>query len=172
MRRLLQISFLGITDMALFSCKPEYKNLKTEFRNPSNEYRPQPFWWLNGEITPEGIAEQLKNFCDIDCFGGVSPIVLSGPTKEVAIENRARAMAEIAANPAPSGQAEPNRPGMGNFALRRAGRVGTIPEFSKANLSLKNGILTPVILADGRNLKIQKMHKETTAPKYILHSIR
>ncbi len=46
--------------------------LKKAFRNPSNEFRPQPFWHLNGALTDEHIERQLTEARDKAGFGGVA----------------------------------------------------------------------------------------------------
>ena len=33
----------------------EGKEMEAKFISPPNEYRPQPFWHINGELTKEGI---------------------------------------------------------------------------------------------------------------------
>ena len=42
-----------------------------EFVNPSNSYRPQPFWHMNGEMSEERLLKQMQNAYLKDGFGGV-----------------------------------------------------------------------------------------------------
>lgn len=42
------------------------------FRNPPVDYRPVPFWHLNGTLTTEGIYEQVGDAYRKDGFGGVT----------------------------------------------------------------------------------------------------
>ena len=37
------------------------RNLGKEFADPSDIYRPQPFWHINGTLTTEGIRKQLSD---------------------------------------------------------------------------------------------------------------
>lgn len=53
------------------------KEMRADFANPPNMYRPQPFWHMNGELTKEGIYEQLTNAYQKDGFGGVSILPLT-----------------------------------------------------------------------------------------------
>ena len=46
--------------------------LKEAFRDPANEFRPQPFWHLNGALTSEHINRQLTEARDKAGFGGVA----------------------------------------------------------------------------------------------------
>ena len=40
-------------------------------------YRPQPFWHINGELTKEGIYEQITDAHRKDGFGGVAILPLT-----------------------------------------------------------------------------------------------
>lgn len=63
----------------LFSCA-EGNQLKKDFSNPPNKYRPMPFWHLNGHLTTEGITKQITEAKDIAGFGGVTVLpVTAGP---------------------------------------------------------------------------------------------
>lgn len=46
--------------------------LKHKFQNPPNDYRPMPFWHINGELTTEGVYEQVRDAYEKDGFGGVA----------------------------------------------------------------------------------------------------
>lgn len=53
------------------------KEMRTDFINPPNKYRPQPFWHINGELTKEGIYEQITDAYQKDGFGGVAILPLT-----------------------------------------------------------------------------------------------
>ena len=67
--------FLSFTTVGLA------QNIKTawerEFANPSGDYRPQPFWHMNGEMTEERLMQQMKNAYLKDGFGGVTILPVS-----------------------------------------------------------------------------------------------
>jgi len=47
------------------------------FKIPPDEYKPMPFWHINGEMTTEGIWKQMKDARDLAGFTGVSVLPLS-----------------------------------------------------------------------------------------------
>ncbi|MEI7829956.1 MAG: glycosyl hydrolase [Prolixibacteraceae bacterium] len=51
--------------------------LWNDFKNPPNDYRPVPFWHLNGTLTTSGISDQLNNAYLKDGFGGVAILPVS-----------------------------------------------------------------------------------------------
>lgn len=53
------------------------KEMRTNFVTPPNMYRPQPFWHINGELTKEGIYEQITDAYQKDGFGGVAILPLT-----------------------------------------------------------------------------------------------
>lgn len=53
------------------------KEMQTNFVNPPNAYRPQPFWHINGELTKKGIYEQITDAYQKDGFGGVAILPLT-----------------------------------------------------------------------------------------------
>lgn len=57
----------------LFSCSP---SLEQKFENPPQEYKPMPFWHINGEMTTEGIWQQMKDASELSGFSGVSVLPL------------------------------------------------------------------------------------------------
>lgn len=57
----------------LFSCT---SNLEKDFKNPPDEFRPMPFWHINGELTTEGIREQMEDAREAG-FSGVSLLPLA-----------------------------------------------------------------------------------------------
>lgn len=52
-------------------------DVKDDFVNPSVEYRPMPFWHLNGELTKEHIEKQLAGAKRLSGFGGVAVLPVS-----------------------------------------------------------------------------------------------
>lgn len=63
------------------SCIPQTKNvLEEQFKNPPEEYKPMPFWHINGELTTEGINQQVKDAKELAGFSGFSllPLASSG----------------------------------------------------------------------------------------------
>ena len=72
----LFLGHVGCNDSAVKS----RKEMKANFISPPNKYRPQPFWHINGELTKEGIYEQLTDACKKDGFGGVSVLPLTPAT--------------------------------------------------------------------------------------------
>lgn len=69
--------FLSVIQI-LFPCETfAQKHLMEEFfKNPPNEFRPVPLWFINGKLTEEEINHQLKDANDAG-FGGVSPLPLT-----------------------------------------------------------------------------------------------
>lgn len=51
--------------------------LEANFKNPPNEYKPMPFWHINGELTTEGIRKQMKDAKELGGFSGVSLLPLA-----------------------------------------------------------------------------------------------
>ncbi len=47
----------------------DYATLAEQFANPPAAYRPMMFWLWNGDITPEGIEEQIADFAAKGCGG-------------------------------------------------------------------------------------------------------
>lgn len=71
------ILFLLIGCGACSSTSDNQKEWKTNFASPPNKYRPQPFWHINGELTKEGIYEQITDAYRKDGFGGVAILPLT-----------------------------------------------------------------------------------------------
>lgn len=70
------LSLLGCNFFA--SCQTaKDKEWEENFRNPPNAYRPQPLWHINGELTKDGINEQLTDAYQKDGFGGVAILPLT-----------------------------------------------------------------------------------------------
>lgn len=50
-----------------------------EFKNPDSKYRPMPLWFMNGELTDNGIEQQLKDAKQAG-FGGVAVLPMGKTT--------------------------------------------------------------------------------------------
>lgn len=53
------------------------QHLEKQFINPPDEYKPKPFWHINGELTTEGIRKQMKDARDLANFSGVAVLPLT-----------------------------------------------------------------------------------------------
>lgn len=53
------------------------QNLETQFKTPPSEFKPMPFWHINGEMTTEGIRNQMKDAKELANFSGVTILPLS-----------------------------------------------------------------------------------------------
>ena len=51
-------------------------SLEKQFKNPPSQYKPMPFWHINGELTTEGIRQQMRDAHDAG-FAGVSLLPLA-----------------------------------------------------------------------------------------------
>ncbi len=65
----------------LTSCIESHQ-LKKRFVNPPNQFKPMPFWHINGELTKDGIRRQLKDARDLAGFTGVSLLPLASNGKK------------------------------------------------------------------------------------------
>nr|WP_319509480.1 glycosyl hydrolase [uncultured Draconibacterium sp.] len=56
--------------------------LEKDFQNPPGKFKPMPFWHINGELTTEGIRQQMKDAKESG-FSGVSllPLAEKSPTR-------------------------------------------------------------------------------------------
>jgi len=56
--------------------------LEQQFKNPPNQYKPMPFWHINGELTTEEIRRQMKDAHEVG-FSGVSllPLAEKSPSR-------------------------------------------------------------------------------------------
>jgi hypothetical protein len=68
------VSQLVIVSAFFFACNP---GLEEQFKNPPDEYKPMPFWHINGEMTTEGIWTQMTDAKEQAGFTGVSVLPLS-----------------------------------------------------------------------------------------------
>ncbi len=74
MRKLPAIIHLFILIALATGCKPSQEDL---FRTPMPEYKPMPFWHINGELTTEGIIRQMTEAKELAGFSGVAVLPLS-----------------------------------------------------------------------------------------------
>jgi hypothetical protein len=74
MRTTLKTGLLALCAFGLFACKP---TLEEEFKTPPGKYKPMPFWHINGEMTTEGIRQQMKDAKRLAGFSGVSVLPLA-----------------------------------------------------------------------------------------------
>ena len=67
------------TVLAVCGCRGagQRETWEKEFADPSDIYRPQPFWHINGTLTTEGIRKQLSDAIQGDGFGGVAVLPLN-----------------------------------------------------------------------------------------------
>lgn len=56
--------------------------LKKQFVNPPGQFKPMPFWHINGELTREGIRRQMKDARDLAGFSGVTLLPLAPSNKK------------------------------------------------------------------------------------------
>ena len=61
----------------------EQQEMYENFVNPLNRNRPQPFWHINGELTTEGIYEQITDAYQKDGFGGVAVLPLTPAARTI-----------------------------------------------------------------------------------------
>ncbi|KPM30499.1 Hypothetical protein I595_3320 [Croceitalea dokdonensis DOKDO 023] len=53
------------------------KMLIEDFKNPPKAYKPMPFWHINGELTTNGIRQQMKDAKELGGFSGISVLPLA-----------------------------------------------------------------------------------------------
>lgn len=65
--------------VTMLSCQ---KELEKDFASPPDQFRPMPFWHINGELTSEGIRQQMKDAREAG-FSGVSllPLAEKSPSR-------------------------------------------------------------------------------------------
>jgi len=71
MNRKLQL--ILVLAILITSCQ---NKLEQQFKNPPREYGPMPFWHINGELTTEGIRQQVKDANDAG-FTGITLLPLA-----------------------------------------------------------------------------------------------
>lgn len=75
----IAVPLIGLIFLAM-SCTSV---LEEEFRNPPDRFKPMPFWHINGELTTEGIRQQMKDAKELAGFSGVSLLPLASKGKRV-----------------------------------------------------------------------------------------
>ena len=68
-----QSTFLALF-ILLLGC---HSTLEEQFQNPPDAFKPMPFWHINGELTTEGIRQQMKDAKELAGFSGVSLLPLA-----------------------------------------------------------------------------------------------
>ena len=58
--------------LGALAAAPASAELRADFREPPSEFKAMPLWHLNGTLTPEGIAAQMRASHDVSGFGGVT----------------------------------------------------------------------------------------------------
>lgn len=53
------------------------EQLVQDFKNPPKEFKPMPFWHINGELKTEGIRQQMKDAKELGGFSGISVLPLA-----------------------------------------------------------------------------------------------
>lgn len=53
------------------------EQLIQDFKNPPQEFKPMPFWHINGELTTDGIRQQMKDAKELGGFSGISVLPLA-----------------------------------------------------------------------------------------------
>ncbi len=61
-------------------------SLPAAFANPPPQYRARPLYWLNGNLDPETLREQIQAMRDTCGFGGFAPLVLQSAKPEYLTE--------------------------------------------------------------------------------------
>lgn len=84
MHQLIKMKKIAVTLIGLIflvmSCT---STLEEDFRNPPGRFQPMPFWHINGELTTEGIRQQMKDAKELAGFSGVSLLPLASKGKRV-----------------------------------------------------------------------------------------
>lgn len=57
--------------------QPVKDAFEVEFKNPPNEFKPMPFWHINGELTTAGIQKQMRDAKYLSGFSGISVLPLA-----------------------------------------------------------------------------------------------
>lgn len=75
----------GLFMLLLTGCfsNQEQETLIEHFANPPAEFRPMPFWHINGELTTEGIRQQMQDAKFQAGFTGVSLLPLASHGKKI-----------------------------------------------------------------------------------------
>jgi hypothetical protein len=73
MKSIFNISKILVLLFVLHACN---NKLEEQFQNPPNQYKPMPFWHINGELTTEEIRRQVKDAHDAG-FSGITLLPLA-----------------------------------------------------------------------------------------------
>ena len=71
------IFFCTFIWLVVFSACSGGNYLEQKFATPPEEYKPMPFWHINGELTTEGIRQQMTDAKVLGGFSGVTVLPLS-----------------------------------------------------------------------------------------------
>lgn len=78
----IRIVVVIVALLSVLSCASQ-NSVRACFENPPNEYRPMPFWHLNGRLTKETIEEQITEARSLSGFGGVTVLPVSVQPKNL-----------------------------------------------------------------------------------------
>jgi len=67
--------------LLLVGCASNESDFGERFKNPPDEFKPMPFWHINGEMTTESIRQQMKDARELGGFSGISVLPLA-PKKD------------------------------------------------------------------------------------------
>lgn len=77
----IKVIFILFLGAVLTSCKTKKRELPDRliqnFKNPPNEFKPMPFWHINGALTTDGIKQQMKDAKELGGFSGISVLPLA-----------------------------------------------------------------------------------------------
>jgi hypothetical protein len=71
------ILLLGIVSLCIIVGCGQNLDLEKNFINPPDQYKPKPFWHINGELTTKGIQEQMSDAKYKAGFTGISLLPLA-----------------------------------------------------------------------------------------------
>ena len=77
MKRIILFFQLFLSFSVLGLAQNRTNGWQNEFANPSGQYRPQPFWHMNGDMSEELLLTQMQNAYLKDGFGGVTVLPVS-----------------------------------------------------------------------------------------------
>ena len=65
--------YLGVV-LLMIGCSSSFEK---QFKNPPNEFKPMPFWHINGKLTTQGIKQQMRDAKELGGFSGISVLPLA-----------------------------------------------------------------------------------------------
>jgi hypothetical protein len=80
MKIIFIVLFLLITGILVNAQETESVLSEKNFKNPPNQYKPMPFWHINGELTTDEIRRQMKDAHDAG-FSGITFATAAGRKK-------------------------------------------------------------------------------------------